>query len=121
MSHDVQVIKCPRCGTIFTRERHPICSACWRHEQDNLDHVRRYLDENPHSTVDDVSEGTNVPAKDVVRFIREGYLVAPTGNAIQYPCDACGRLISSGRFCGSCGERLTKGLEGASKRMRKRE
>jgi len=116
----IRVLKCPRCNRLFTKDRHPVCPECWRTEQENLDKVRRFLDENAGATAVQVADGTGVSEKDVIRFIKEGHLVAATGHAIEYPCDTCGKPISVGRFCPTCGEKLTKGLEGASKKIRRR-
>ena len=115
----LRVLKCPRCGSLFTKDRHPICPACWRAEQTNLDRVRRHLDENPGSTAAMVAAETGVPEEDVVRFIREGHLIIAPGHGIQYPCDACGKPIAVGRFCPECSGKLTKGLEDATDALRR--
>lgn len=88
---------------------------------DALDVVRRYLDENPGAEIPAVAEATGVSEKEIIRFIKEGHLVVFEAKGIKYPCEACGKPISIGRFCPTCGEKLTKGLEGAIRRARRRE
>jgi predicted amidophosphoribosyltransferase len=117
----LRVMKCPRCGNIFTKDRHPICPACWRKEQEDLDKVRRHLDENPGATALEVSAGTGVPEPTVIRFIKEGHLIVAQGHGVRYPCETCGKPIATGRFCPDCGERLTKGLESEIRKVRGRK
>lgn len=118
---ELRVVKCVRCGKIFSRDRRPICSDCWREEQDNLDKVRRFLDENPGTGIPMTSSETGIPEKDIIRWIKEGHLMlARGGEGISYPCESCGKPIGAGRFCSTCGEKLTRGLEGAKHTIRRR-
>ena len=98
----MDVVNCPRCGRIFRRIISPICPACEKEEEEIFQKVRVFIDENKECTLGELSEGTGVSAKKILRYIREGRLEISKGMHGAVRCEICGRAISTGRFCEAC-------------------
>ncbi len=113
---------CPECGKIFSFIRTNLCPACQEKDEAEFKKVRMYIIKHPGVDIVTVSEETGVDESKVFRYIREGRI--STGNLsanVQLNCEVCGTLISMGRFCSSCNERLTAGLRKSIEAENKKE
>ena len=94
---------CRRCGKVFVSTGSPICQDCVKKEDEQFDVVKKYLTENPGSSVESISRDTGIPVELVARFVRQGRIVGTgqenTGSSV---CSICKRPISKGKICARC-------------------
>lgn len=93
---------CPRCGKLFMDMGRKICNDCADKEQEDEERAAEYVRDHRDATIKEIAEATGVGEKHIVRMVKEGKFLSSNGPAIEYPCDRCGRPITSGRFCSSC-------------------
>lgn len=103
---------CPECGRVFTYVRTYLCPACQQADEENFKKVRQFIGKNPGAGIIEVSAETEVDENKIIRYLREGKLsVAALNSKIRLECEVCGKLITTGRFCKECTEKLTAGLK----------
>jgi len=100
---------CKKCGKLFVSSGLAICEECVEKEDEQFQTVKRYLAENPGSSVIMVSEETGVPVETVTEFIRQGRLmgIEPHSTESVLVCVICKKPISSGRICDECQKALS--------------
>ncbi|MDR2649690.1 MAG: hypothetical protein LBB94_08255 [Clostridiales bacterium] len=98
----MDVVNCPHCGKVFRQIKSPFCPACEKKEELIFQSIKEYIEKNPDSTIGDLSEGTGVSSKKILRYIREGRLDVSEGMRGDVRCEVCGRPISRGRYCDAC-------------------
>lgn len=96
---------CSGCGRVFVDTGLGICRDCHEKEEDQMQEVSSYVRDHPHSRVKEICEALGVKERLVMRMIREGRFVTD-GAAVEYPCESCGTLITTGRFCDKCNKDL---------------
>jgi RNA polymerase subunit RPABC4/transcription elongation factor Spt4 len=104
MHRDIR--NCRRCGRIMIYVGIPICEKCLKKEEEYYDIVRRYLDEHPRSSVREIGDATGVPVEVIMKFVRQGSLVALEAAGGMLACEICGKSIEIGRVCPECAEAL---------------
>ena len=104
---------CPRCRKLFNKIRSSVCPACEKIEEEQFDVLRRFLQDNPKSSITEASEASEVPPKRILRYIREGRLVVPEGSPLELRCAQCGVNIYEGIYCSSCSKKMAGNLAGA--------
>ena len=107
----MSVANCPRCGKVFMRSAKNLCPDCIRENELMYEKVYRYLCDNPRSTVMQVVEATDVSEDRILAYLREGRIQAAEWLNLQYPCERCGGMISSGRFCEKCSREVNDSLK----------
>ena len=107
---------CSSCGRIFVDTGLGICRDCQEKEEEQMQEVSSYVRDNPHSRVKEICEALGVKERLVMRMIREGRFVMD-GVAIEYPCETCGKPITSGRFCAACNHDLQSQLGQQQKKI----
>lgn len=96
-----KVRQCRQCGRIFASMGSDTCPACTEQMDENFRKVKNFLYDHPEANVVEISEGTDVPEKVVLHFLKEGRLsVDETTYALE--CERCGTPISTGRYCKKC-------------------
>ena len=108
----VDVINCKGCGRLFnalTRTR--LCPNCQAKLEEKFQEVKAFINENPGSTIDIVSQECDVPAKQIKQWIREERLTFSEDSMQGIECEQCGAMIRSGRFCDACKTRLQSELK----------
>ncbi|MDI6785644.1 MAG: MerR family transcriptional regulator [bacterium] len=106
----MNLMNCTKCKKLFVSIGRSICPECVEKEREEFDVVRKYLSENPHSTVSQVAVATGVTENTIINLVKKGSLV--TNEAIiVYGCEICGRPIHSGKVCNNCKEKLTTELK----------
>jgi len=112
---------CPRCGKIFAYDgKNKICNVCKNSEENEFQKVKDFLWDNPNATIEEVHNATEVERDLIIKFVREGRLVAE-GLSFDFmiECERCGTPISSGRYCDKCQETLVEGFHtGPDKKKR---
>lgn len=96
----MSVINCSNCGNIFRSIGTNICPDCQRNVDAGFEKIRRYLEENPKSTINEIADGTDLSEDVVLKFVNAGRLMA--GGSMTSQCEICGKMVSKGRICGSC-------------------
>ncbi len=98
----MEMRNCPRCGRVFSYMSSPICDACTREEEKIFELVKQYIYDNPNATATQISEATEVSVKKILKYLKDGRLLAVAGMAKLLACETCGTAISTGRYCHSC-------------------
>ncbi len=93
---------CSRCGKVFTVISSSICPECMKAEEDGFQRIKVFIEENPMCRISELAEGTGVPPKRILRYIKEGRLEISKGMRDEVKCDKCGKPINTGRYCDAC-------------------
>ncbi|MHB8928185.1 MAG: MerR family transcriptional regulator [Bacillota bacterium] len=101
----MELRNCPRCGALFAYTGKNLCGACLAEEDKEFETLRSFLKENPRASLEETSEATGVKPERILRFLRDGRIIAAQ-DAAWLQCERCGRPIIAGRFCPECAKRL---------------
>ncbi|MDF2716404.1 MAG: flagellar protein, partial [Paenibacillus sp.] len=63
---------CPQCGKVYVKNSYNMCPNCLREIEDQYRKCVEYLRKNRSCTLHELSEGTGVPVRMIIRFLREG-------------------------------------------------
>jgi len=108
----MDIRNCPECGKIFTYIRTNLCPACQQKDEEAFRVVRTYLAQHPGVDILTVAETTGVSEENIIRYVREGRITMGIERGfVQINCEICGVLISHGRLCQTCSEKLSSGLK----------
>ncbi|OUM98879.1 MAG: flagellar protein [Paenibacillaceae bacterium ZCTH02-B3] len=99
---------CPRCGKLFSRTVRDICYNCHQELEKQYERVVAYLKEHPGLTLNELAEATEVSAKQITRWVREGRISIAQAPNIVIACEVCGTPIREGTMCDSCRRRLAR-------------
>ena len=111
----MEVINCRGCGRLFnafTRTR--ICPNCQAKLEEKFQEVKQYINDNPGSTIEIVSQECDVSAKQIKQWLREERLTFAEGSVQGIECEQCGKMILSGRFCDACKLKLQNEFKNAT-------
>lgn len=111
----MDVINCKGCGRLFnaiTKGR--LCPSCREKLEEKFQEVKAYINDNPGSTIDIVSQECDVSAKQIKQWIREERLSFSEDSVNGIECEQCGAMIRSGRFCDACKMKLHNEFKDAS-------
>lgn len=110
----MEVRNCKSCGRLFNYMSGPgICANCQRKLEEKFQEVKAYLDENPNSSVNQVSEAMDVSVKQIKQWIKEERLSLSQPSPDGIVCEHCGTPICSGRFCDKCKAKMQNTLSSA--------
>lgn len=110
----MNVTNCKGCGRLFnvlSSER--ICPECRRRLDEKFQAVKEFLDLNPNSNMNDISEACNVSVKQLRQWVREERLTFSENSLEGIECEQCGKMIRTGRFCDSCKSKISNNLMSA--------
>ena len=91
----MNVTNCRSCGRLFnvlSNER--ICPECRKKLEDKFQAVKKYLEENPHSSMETVSREMEVSVKQIKQWVREERLILSDASEAGITCECCGRMIA---------------------------
>ena len=91
----------------------PICPACRAQLEETFQAVKKYIRENPHTDIKEVSEACEVEPGQIQQWIREERLEFTADSPVMLPCENCGAMIRSGKLCAKCKNELASGLSSA--------
>lgn len=118
----MEIITCKSCGRLFNYiSGHRVCPACTKKLEDKFVEVKKYVRENPHVDISELSETMEVSVAQINRWVREERLAFSDDSPIGIPCESCGTIIKTGRFCDSCKSQLASGFRNAAGLDRKKE
>ncbi len=103
---------CKMCKKLFNYVGgDPICESCRRKLEDKFQDVKKYIQDNPGSSIEEVSRECEVSTKMIKKWIREERLELKEGMGISIECESCGKTIYTGRFCEACANKMATELE----------
>lgn len=109
----MEVKNCRGCGRLFNYiGGAPLCEQCRKALEEKFQEVKAYLEENPHATVQQVSEDMEVSTKQIRQWIREERLTLSVAGADGIVCEQCGAPICTGRFCEKCRAEMVNTFSG---------
>ena len=111
---------CTECGSLFVQNLRPICTPCYRKQEEDYKSVSLYMrkKQNRMATLVEVCEHTGVAEKKIRQFIREGRLIVTSFPNLGYPCESCGTLIQMNRLCKPCKQELEGEIASLSQKNR---
>lgn len=110
----MNVRNCRRCKRLFNYVAGPVlCAKCREEMEAKFQEVKKYIEENPHSDIRDVSEACEVEVQQIHQWIREERLCFAEDSPIGIACERCGKTIKTGRFCEKCKAEMTNTLNSA--------
>ncbi|MBI4277646.1 MAG: hypothetical protein HY660_04240 [Armatimonadetes bacterium] len=70
------IVNCSRCHRLTRATPQGLCPDCQRREDQELDGVLAYMHTHAHLSAGDLSKGTGVPIERILRWVRDGRLLA---------------------------------------------
>lgn len=101
----MEVRNCKNCGRLFNYiggAYRNLCPVCIDALEDKFQEVRKYVEDNPRCTMNEISEAMDVSTKQIEKWIREERLCFADDSPIGIGCEKCGKMIKSGKFCDTC-------------------
>ena len=107
----MNVRNCRKCGKVFNYVIGiPLCQRCREEQEEKFQEVREYVRSNPGVDISQVSEACDVEPNQIRQWIREDRLQFAEDSPIRIPCEKCGTMMRSGRFCDACTMEMTNGF-----------
>lgn len=107
---------CPSCGKLYADTGIGMCRDCYEKELEDEAEAARYVRDNPKSSVKEICEATGIKERVILRMIKNGRFIE-TGVEVSYPCESCGTMITRGRYCDKCNEKLAREVAASSQKM----
>lgn len=101
----MEVVNCRSCGKLYNaigNNRKRLCPQCIRNLEEKFNKVKEFLREYPNCSIEVVSTENDVSVKQIKQWIKEERLTLVRDGAGGIACEKCGKMISTGRFCGDC-------------------
>lgn len=115
----MNVRNCRKCGKIFNYVLGPIiCPRCRDEQEAKFQEVKKYVSEHYGADIVEVSDVCDVDPSQIRQWIREERLQFADDSPIRIPCEKCGAMIRSGRYCDACKIEMTKDFNHAMGRDR---
>lgn len=110
----MDVRTCKNCKRIFNYLSGPvICPACVEKLEEKFKEVKDFIRENPHSSLQDVSEAMEVSVKQLKTWVREERLKFADDSPVGIECMNCGAMIKYGKYCEACKGKMINNLSHA--------
>ncbi len=109
---------CSWCNRMFEDYlgNNTLCQDCRDKEETLLRAVKDYLWDNPGATETKLGELFDIPRGRISKWLRDGRIELTPDSAIKLRCLRCGSMITSGKYCPDCAERIKNGFEEAIER-----
>jgi hypothetical protein len=105
----MRIANCVKCRRIFQRAASALCPECYRISLSQVSSAYRFIQQNPHLTLEEVADQCLIPYKELEQMLFDGKLGLAASNVI-YHCQRCGRptnaRIRRGHFCLACADRI---------------
>ena len=110
----MNVTNCRGCGRLFNvLNNEKLCPACRKELEEKFQEVKKYLQENPNSTMEVVSREMNVSIKQIKQWVREERLILSEASEAGITCESCGKMIRTGKYCDACKANMAMKLRSA--------
>lgn len=108
---EMNVRNCRKCGKLFNHiSGLPICPACKDKLEEKFQAVKKYIRENRMADIKEVAEECEVEVGQIQQWIREERLEFTEDSPVKIPCENCGEMIRSGKYCEKCKREMTNNL-----------
>ena len=106
------VKSCIQCGRLFEDfiDKYSLCPECRKNEEALLREVKDYLWVNPGATEAKLWELFGVTHKQIMKWLRDQRLEVTPGSAIKLTCQRCGSMITTGKYCKDCANKVANNL-----------
>jgi len=104
----LNVDNCNQCGKIYVKNNYGLCPTCIKGLEKQYEACLIYLRQNHNCNIQELSDATKVPIKQIVTFIREGRISVRNNPNLTYECEVCGTAIREHIMCEPCRSRLSK-------------
>ena len=108
----MDVRNCKICTKLFNYNGSSICPSCNKKMEEKFTEVKQYIRENPHVSIAQVSEETEVPMQQLKKWVREERLTFEKNSGMKLDCESCGRPILTGRYCKECKSKMANSFSG---------
>lgn len=113
----MDVRNCRVCKKLFNYLQGPIiCPSCQEEMEKKFAQVKNYVWDNKNATIEMIAEANDVPIKQIQQWIREERLQFGEDAIGGIPCEKCGKMIKSGRFCDDCKGGMMNALDSVKKK-----
>ena len=110
----MNVTNCRSCGRLFNvLSNEKICPDCRKKLEDKFQQVKKYLEENPNSSMETVSREMDVSVKQIKKWVREERLILSDASEAGITCERCGKMIRTGKYCDECKTTMAMNLRSA--------
>lgn len=107
----MNVRNCRKCGKLFNHiSGVPVCPACKEKLEEKFQEVKKYIRENRMADIKEVAEACEVDTGQIQQWIREERLEFTADSPVKIPCENCGAMIRSGKYCEKCKREMTNNL-----------
>lgn|SRR5699024_1393081 len=108
-----ELANCSRCGEVFVKTTRDICHNCYQLEEKAFNTVYKFLSIRKHrqATIPEIVEATGVEEELIFKFIKQKRLRNSDFPNLTYPCERCGKPISSGKICQECKQEIEKEIQ----------
>ncbi len=103
----METVNCRLCGKLFINQfGDPFCAKCRSVLDEKFVKVKEYIYNNPHASINNVSEMNDVPVRQIIKWVREERLEFTSDSQVGVNCEICDTIIKTGRFCKDCKDAL---------------
>ncbi|GAA0428419.1 MAG: TIGR03826 family flagellar region protein [Bacillota bacterium] len=108
-----ELANCSRCDNLFVKGVRDICQNCYKREEEAFQKVYQFLRQrkNREATLSEIVQQTGVDEELIIKFVKEKRLRPTEFPNVGYPCEKCGEVITSGKLCQRCSEKLKQELQ----------
>lgn len=107
----MNVVNCRKCGKLFNYiAGNKICPVCKERSEEKFQEVKKYIQQNGTCSMTEVCRECNVESGQIQTWIRQERLQFAEGSPIRVPCESCGAMIGSGKYCKKCKDKMAKDL-----------
>ncbi len=120
----MEVRNCRNCGRLFNYiggSYKNLCPSCIDTVEEKFQQVKKYVEDNPGCTMDELTNTMEVSTRQVEKWIREDRLCFADDSPIGIDCEKCGMMIKSGRFCDGCRAAMTNQMSSLYKSANKKQ
>ncbi len=120
----MEVRNCRNCGRLFNYiggSYKNLCPSCIDAVEEKFQEVKKYVEDNPGCTMDELTDAMDVSTRQVEKWIREDRLCFADDSPIGIDCEKCGVMIKSGRFCDACRATMTNQMSSLYKSANKKQ
>lgn len=97
----------------------PICPECREKLELKFQEVKKYIRDNRTADMKEIAEACQVETGQIQQWIREDRLEITEDSPVKIPCENCGAMIRSGKYCEKCKREMTNNLQSVIEKPKK--
>lgn len=116
----MNVRNCRKCGKLFNHiAGMPICPECKDKLEKKFQEVKKYIREHAMAGIKEVAEECDIDPGQIQQWIREDRLEFTEDSPVKIPCENCGEMIRSGKYCEKCKREMANNLQSVIEKPKK--